>query len=94
MLNLDTIVQALNAGRQRATYGAIAGILGSPAQALMSGRERNPLNSWVVNQDSGLPTGYEPMHVHADLLQESTVLSTAAELNDWLATHGAQSHTK
>ena len=55
---LDQILDELDAARQRATYGAVAAVVGASPRALMAGRERNQRHSWVVNLKSGLPTDY------------------------------------
>lgn len=66
MWTLDEIVKLLKKHRQRATYGAVAGVLKKSAQGLMKGRQRCYQDSWVVAQTThrergsrrGCPTGY------------------------------------
>jgi hypothetical protein len=88
-MDLDQIVALLNQFHRRATFGAIAAYLTQHGQQvfprfLMDGRDRNHLNSWVVNQVTGLPTNYGPTQMHPHLLQNATVLTTAPQLTAWL----------
>ena len=81
---LEDVLGALDRHQQRATYGAVAGVVGSGAQSVMSKRARTQLNSWVVNARSKLPTGYSDAEVHAELRRRAHVISTSAELSAWL----------
>lgn len=85
---MDQILDALNSAQQRATYGAVAAILGVSPRVLMKGRERNPRHSWVVNLKSGLPTDYAAELVHPDLMANATILKTGDDVVAWLATRG------
>jgi hypothetical protein len=80
----DRIIEMLNEHRQRATYGAVAGVLERPARFLMQGLPRNPRNSWVVAADSLRPTGYSVEETHPSLTASDMVLTTADELIAWL----------
>jgi hypothetical protein len=84
--NLEDILQFLNEARTRATYGAVATVLGAPARSLgaMIGTRR-PEASWVVNGETGLPAGYEQADWHPDLLATSEVIRTGHELTLRLA---------
>ena len=82
---LDLIIDTLDRHHQRATYGAVAGIVGGLAQAVMSGRPRNPRNSWVVAKATHLPTGYSDAEKHPALLERALVLETPNHLREWLA---------
>ncbi len=77
---LTDILVALDAARQRATYGAVARHLGVPAMFLMRNRPRDPLHSWVVNAQTGLPTGYPDDAVHLDLMKHERVLSAPEDV--------------
>ena len=81
---LTTILYRLDAGRQRATYGAVADLLGGSPMFLMNGRPRNPLHSWVVNAQTKLPTRYGTDEMHPHLLKHDHVLTSAEELRAWL----------
>jgi len=44
-MTLDGIIAALNAGEQRATYGAVGGVCRVPPQSVMKGQTRSKRNS-------------------------------------------------
>lgn len=82
---MDEILDTLDQARQRATYGAVAAIVGSSPRTLMSGRDRDRRHSWVVSRKSGQPTGYEPDQMHPELMRSERVIETREELERWLA---------
>ena len=84
MRSLDAIVELLSRHHQRATYGAVAELVGRVPRFVMQGRPRNRLNSWVVSQDTGLPSGYPEPMIHPQIDERDTILTTAAELSAWL----------
>lgn len=79
----EAIIAMLAMHRQRATYGAVGGLLGRPAMGVMSGLPRDATHSWVVSAATGLPTGYRPSEMAAGL-EGSTVLKTPDALLEWL----------
>ena len=81
---MDQILDALDRGHQRATYGAVAAILDRPPRTLMQGRERDQRHSWVVSRKNGEPTGYASELVHPALRERSEVLDSKEELALWL----------
>jgi hypothetical protein len=83
-VTLDQILDALDRGHQRATYGAVAALLNQAPRTLMSGRERDQRHSWVVSTRSGQPTGYNPEQIHPDLQEHADVLHTKEDLSRWL----------
>jgi hypothetical protein len=88
-MTLVEIMQLLNAHHQRATYGAIAAVVGGIAQSI--GRRlgaRNHLNSWAVNAHTGLPTAYAPAEMHPDLLANDHVIADGQELQEWVNQYG------
>lgn len=85
---LDQILDELDAARQRATYGAVAAVVGASPRALMSGRERNQRHSWVVNLKSGLPTDYADELIHPQMTSSATIIKTKDDLVSWLASRG------
>ena len=87
---MDQILDALDTAHQRATYGAVAAVVGVSPRALMTGRERNQRHSWGVNLRSGLPTDYAAELVHPALTANATVLKTRDDLVPWLASQGVQ----
>lgn len=68
-LSLEEIVSALNERKQRATYGAVAGVLGVTPHTVMGSRPRGPKYSWVVAV-SGAPTGYAESQIDPDCLRQ------------------------
>lgn len=76
--SLDEIVERLSVGRQRATYGAIAKLLGRPVRRLMADRPESITNSWVVAKTSnklsgsrrGWPTGFRLDRIDPDCLAQ------------------------
>lgn len=84
MPTIDEVLDALDQFHQRATYGALGGVVGRPAQSVMTGRPRNHFNSWVVRRDTGLPTGYTPAQMHPQLLARAHVINTPRALSLWL----------
>lgn len=69
-MNLEEIVRKLNTHKQRATYGAVAGLLSVPPRSLMDGRPRNRLYSWIVNAKDFRPTDYEEAQIDPDCLRQ------------------------
>ena len=81
---LDAILDQLNAYHQRATYGAVAGVVNSSPRSLMSGRERDERSSFIVSRETGEPSGYKEEQKHPALTERERVLSSPEELRDWL----------
>ena len=77
----DEILCYLNAKRIRATYGAVGGVIGIPAQSVGKylGNIR-PKASWVVRKKDGLPTGYSEQQFHSRLRDRSHVIVDGDEL--------------
>src|SRR6476661_6587106 len=71
---LDYIVAKLSEWKQRATYGAVAELVGVPPQSLMRDRPRSSADSWIVATDTGIPTGYAEEDIDPDCLQQIRVL--------------------
>jgi len=82
--SLDSILVQLNQFHQRATYGAVAGVVNSSPRSLMVGRDRNPESSWIVSRESGQPTGYIDEQKHESLLERNRILGSPEELRSWL----------
>ena len=83
-VTMDQILDALDQSHQRATYGAVAALLGAPPRTLMSGRQRDQRHSWVVSRKNGEPTGYQPDQVHPALRERAEVLDSKDDLVAWL----------
>jgi hypothetical protein len=84
-LTIDSIAEQLERFHQRATYGAVAGLLKRGPRNLMTGRTRSQRDSWIVSSGDGMPTGYPPEQVHPEIKSRETILRSAAELEAWLA---------
>jgi hypothetical protein len=92
-MDLDDIVTQLDERKQRATYGAVAGILGVVARGLMAGRQRNHKYSWVVaatGSGRGSPTGYADEQIHPDCLRQirarlDNLIEESERLKAWLS---------
>ncbi len=81
---IDSIIDQLEHFHQRATYGAVAGVLNASPRNLMTGRTRSQRESWIVSLGTGLPTGYSPDQVHSEIGSREQILSTPKDLSAWL----------
>ena len=80
---LAEIVTFLNNSRVRATYGAVAEILGVVPRSM--GARLGPRHieaSWIVSAATGLPTGYSPAEMHPDLRPSSPLIRTGDDLRE------------
>lgn len=84
MLSLDEVVELLDHHGQRATYGAVARLLGHSPRSLLRGRERSRPFSWIVNRETGLPTGYPDDQIDPRVRESGPVISDDRELRRWL----------
>jgi hypothetical protein len=87
--SLDEIVTRLHQGKQRATYKAVAGLVGVLPRGLMSGRPKSQADSWVVAATNGRPTGYTKNQIDPDCYQQIVnrvegILDTAEDLRRWM----------
>jgi hypothetical protein len=80
-VKLEDVIEFLNHEHIRATYTAVAGLLGVKPDAMGSllGR-RNKSASWVVSTTTGLPTGYTAEDLHPRLLQKQEVIRLSHDL--------------
>src|SRR5262249_21137049 len=79
--NLHEIIRFLNDERIRATYGAVAGVLGPPPRGLgPHWVPRRPEVSWIVNAETGVPTDYNRQQIHPDLFSKAEIIHTGSEL--------------
>jgi hypothetical protein len=83
-MTLDEIVDRLDQHGQRATYGAVARLLGHSPRSLLKGRERERRFSWIVNRDTGRPTGYADDQIDPRLPSSGAVITGSSELEQWL----------
>jgi hypothetical protein len=84
MWTLDAILDLLSRFHQRATYGAVGGVLGEAARFVMRGRSLDHRHSWVVNRKTKKPTGYAPAQCDPQLETRPRILGTADALQMWL----------
>jgi len=84
MPTIDEVLAVLNQFHQRATYGALARVVGGVPRFVMARRPRNHLNSWIVRNDNGLPSNYAPAQMHPQLLEHAHVINTQQALLAWL----------
>ena len=78
---LAEVVAYLSRAKVRATYGAVAGLLGVIPQS-MGARlgPRNRAASWIVNASTGMPSGYPPEDIDPALAASGEIIRDAAEL--------------
>jgi hypothetical protein len=89
---LTSIAQRLNDGRQRASYGAVAGLLGVLPRGLMNGQLKSHSLSWIVaasGPQRGSPTGYTVGQTHPECLRQiesrlDNVIESPERLRHWL----------
>jgi hypothetical protein len=81
---IDSILDLLDQFRQRATYGAVAGVVNSSPRSLMSGRARDQRSSWIVSRETKQPSGYSNEQIHPDLTSRSEVIGNPDDLRKWL----------
>jgi hypothetical protein len=84
---LGEILDALERHHQRATFGAVAGILGREPQSLFNGYARTPKTSWVVSKTTGLPTGTKKEDYPSGLLENARIIDAPDGLRSWLREH-------
>jgi hypothetical protein len=82
--SVDSILEQLDQFHQRATYGAVAAIVNSSPRSLMTGRDRSPRSSWIVNRGTGEPTGYSIDQTHPSLKERDKILDKPEMLRAWL----------
>ena len=86
-MDLMHVLLALQKGKTRATYTAVAERLNTSPRSVMKGQPHTPLHSWVVNKRTKMPTGYSEENRHVDLLANSRVIQSGDELDTYLENH-------
>lgn len=82
-VTVETVLAYLNREQIRATYAAVAAVVGICPPTL--GRtlgNRRPEASWVVNAVLGMPTGYKPHQIHPELLRTPEIIRSPRELSE------------
>jgi hypothetical protein len=78
---LADVIRFLSAHKIRATYGAVAELLGVLPISMGARIGPHTLDaSWIVSGESGLPTGYAPTETHPDVLTSTRLIRSGAEL--------------
>ena len=92
--SLSEILEFLNDQQVRATYGAVADVLGViplSMGALLG--PRNPEASWIVSAATGLPTDYSQNEMHPALLRSGDIITSGIaltlRLTAWKATRSS-----
>jgi alkylated DNA nucleotide flippase Atl1 len=79
--SLDEILRFLNHEQVRATYGAVAELLGVTPRSMGSLLgPRRPETSWIVSVNNGLPTDYSQDEWHPELLSHAEVIRSGSVL--------------
>ena len=80
-VSLEEVLRFLNEENVRATYGAVAEVLGVVPRS-MGARlgSRRPEASWIVSAENHLPTDYSPDEWHPALLSRSEVITSGTAL--------------
>ncbi|MCX7067703.1 MAG: hypothetical protein NTW85_08445 [Methylococcales bacterium] len=84
---LSQLVAALAKHSQKATYTAVAGVVGLPARTAMQSLLKDPQSEWVVAKPSHQPTGYSTNQLRPPLKSNSSVIVSATALATWWAKH-------
>jgi hypothetical protein len=80
-VSLAEIIRFLNHEQVRATYRAVAGVLGVIPRTM--GAKLGPRcveASWIVSTATGLPTDYDQDEMHPALLHKIEIIATGREL--------------
>ncbi len=83
-MSLEEIVDLLDQQGRRPTYRAVAAVQGHSPRSLLRGRERGRRFSWIVNRETGKPTGYAEDQIDPRLKDSGPVIVTDGELRKWL----------
>ncbi|HYT68181.1 MAG TPA: hypothetical protein VEL51_17265 [Vicinamibacterales bacterium] len=88
-VQIRDIVRFLNEAHVRATYGAVAELIGGIPRGigarLTALYSRSPEASWIVSAESGMPTGYAASERHPALLNKTEIISSGRELEQRMA---------
>lgn len=83
---IGKILKCLNQHRIRATYGAVAEVLGViPIAVGKSLGDKRPVASWVVSSATGKPSGYAPQDCHPDLYANERILTSGDALRELMS---------
>jgi hypothetical protein len=78
---LDEVLRFLNDEQIRATYAAVAEVVGVVPRALATHLgPRRPEASWIVSAENGLPTDYDQTEWHPALLSRGEIITSGRAL--------------
>jgi len=83
-VTLDQVLDILQHHRQRATFGAVAEVLGREPRNLFDGYPRTPRTAWVVSKGTGQPTGYKQSELPPGFFTNAHVITNKEELIRWI----------
>jgi hypothetical protein len=88
--SIDQILAALNAHKIRATYTAVADLMGTQARNVAAEYlgVRRPEASWVVSKSNGLPTDYSENDYHPELQSNSRMIEDSGDLAELVRING------
>ena len=93
-VTLEEILRFLNDAKVRATYGAVAEVLGvTPRSMGVRLGPRRPDASWIVSAENGLPADYSQDEWHPELLSSGEIIISGTALILKLSTWKAGSRT-
>ena len=79
--SLPEIIQFLNHEQVRATYGAVAEVLGVIPRSMGARLGlRHAEASWIVSATTGLPTDYSQHEMHPALLHNGEIIRSGVEI--------------
>lgn len=81
---LETIVDLLDLHHQRATYRAVAELLGITQHELVHKCPTDRRHSWMVNGRTERPSHYHAAEIHPAHESKARIIADRAELLEWL----------
>jgi hypothetical protein len=82
---LINVIEVLNKYEIRATYSAVAQVIGCTSLAVgVRLGEREALKSWIVCPRTGLPNGYSMSQCHPELYSKMMIIRTGDKLREFL----------
>ncbi len=85
---ITIIARRLFQYKQRATYGAVAKLVGChPVDVFKYFGGKGRWNCFIVNESTGEPPNYKPINIDSELFKNWKIISNAEELKKWLQEH-------
>jgi hypothetical protein len=93
-VSLEAVLAFLNDEQLRATYGAVADVVGVSPRAISAQLgPRRPEASWIVSAENGLPTGYDQAEWHPALLDRGEIITSGRTLLLRMTLHRSKNPT-